>query len=163
MKVIEQRGAWKGAARFENSKGLLFSTDKNKPGKELPTDKGGVWVPINVGLANLYVRSLAAWNGILYVGTEGGGIFRYDEKANRWTAVNSELTNSYITSLAASGTTLYAGTEDGIFRLDTQDKVWKSVNVRLRDRHITALAMSGKTIYAGTWGGKVFRSMEDIC
>ena len=36
LKVVEQGGGWKAAARFENSKGLRFSTDKRREGKELP-------------------------------------------------------------------------------------------------------------------------------
>lgn len=59
---------------------------------------------------------LATSDGTLYAGTEGGGIFRSENRGNTWTAINAGLANLSIYSLAVMGKTLFAGTNGvGIF------------------------------------------------
>ena len=65
-----------------------------------------------VGLTNLNATSLAVVGGVLFVGTDGGGVFASTD-GNNWTAVNNGLTFPRISTLAVGGNTLYAGTSAG--------------------------------------------------
>src|SRR5689334_693612 len=59
------------------------------------------WIPINSGLTNLYIRTLAVdSSGTVYAGTHGAGVFRLDNGGTSWTAVKQGLQILYVNSLA---------------------------------------------------------------
>ena len=56
---------------------------------------------------------------VLYVNTEGGGVFRSTDAGGSWSAVNGGLTDLTVFGLAIDPSdprTLYAGTPAGVFR-----------------------------------------------
>ncbi len=104
---------------------------------------------------------LAAPDGTLYVGIEGGGAFRSEDAGESWTEINTGLTNvshfsSFVKSFAVSGATLYAGTLGGVFRSEDKGNRWTHVSAGLTTLSARSLVVLGPTLYAG--GGGVFRS-----
>ena len=59
---------------------ILAATDKTG-GIYRSTDNGQNWTLVNSGLTNTNIRSLAeSANGDVFAGSEGGGVFRSDNK-----------------------------------------------------------------------------------
>jgi hypothetical protein len=59
---------------------LVYATSGDA-GVWLSRNGGGSWAPLNDGLANLFVTAFAIDprdNNVLYAGTEGGGVYRFD-------------------------------------------------------------------------------------
>ena len=112
----------------------------------LRTDDGGMtWTPLNAGLTNMSVRTLAVLTEIstglcgppkcstpypvLYAGTYGGGVFKGD--GTSWHPLNNGLTSLKVLALAVSPSPsyLYAATEDrGIFHSADGGATWASHN-----------------------------------
>lgn len=60
------------------------------------------WEPVNTGLINQHVRSLAVDGvGLLYAGTMEGGVFVSEDKGAHWASYNEGLSSLDIRSLAA--------------------------------------------------------------
>jgi len=99
----------------------------------------------------------------IYVGTEGGGVFRSkDKKVTTWKAVNTGLASAKITSLAVLGTVVYAATSDsGIFISNNLGENWTKINNGLSNLDVLSLYASGSTLFAGTAGGGVFISSDN--
>lgn len=108
---------------------------------------------------NIQIRSLlVALDGTLYAGTEGEGIFRFDNSDSSWINVGLKNTN-IIWALATSGTTIYAGSEgDGVFLSKDEGNTW--VNVGLTNIEVRSLLVSGNMIYAGTMSG-IYRRLDN--
>lgn len=128
-------------------------------------DGGNTWKEINIGLTNFRFSSLAIMDSTLFAGTEGGGVFQFDDRSYTWTAVRWGLKNPYITAMVVMDTTLYVGTSTGVFRSDDRGRTWTeigTISAGLTNTSVWSLAVLGMTIFAGTKGGGVFRS-EDGC
>src|SRR2546423_14554288 len=68
-------------------------------------------------------------NGYVFVGTQGGGVFRSSDNGETWTSVNSGLTTTDIRALAANAAgDVFAGTFSGGFRLDNNGDSWTPIN-----------------------------------
>ncbi|WP_205750431.1 IPTL-CTERM sorting domain-containing protein [Diaphorobacter sp. HDW4B] len=94
----------------------------------------------------------------LYVGTDGGGVFKSTNGGAQWSAVNTGLTSRYVYTLAIDSGTLYAGTDGGgVFKSVNGGTQWNAVNTGLTSRYVRALTIDSGTLYAGTGGG-VFKS-----
>jgi photosystem II stability/assembly factor-like uncharacterized protein len=110
------------------------------------TDGGNNWSPINNGITNLELLSLAispANPSTLYAGTYGG-IFKSTDGGGTWFATNSGLSNgdaSIVRVLAFDNlptySVLYAGTNNGLYRSSDGGNTWSATN------------------FSGGWGGGV--------
>ena len=128
------------------------------------TDGGTNWTPMNSGLTNTYVNTIAInpqAPDTLYAGTDSG-VFKSTNGGTDWTAINSALTNTY--SLAISPQTpdtLYAGTGDGVFESTNGGTDWSAINTGMTYKGVISIAINPQTpetIYAGTFEGGIFRS-----
>jgi photosystem II stability/assembly factor-like uncharacterized protein len=113
-------------------------------------------------------------DGVIFAGTDGGGVFRSDDEGATWIPTNQGLTHPYVSSLATdSEGRIFAGTGSlsaggsGVFRSDDGGETWTAMNTGLRNPHIVRLALdrSRGILYAGTWHlpnnpGGVFRSRD---
>ena len=112
------------------------------------------------------IRALAINNvsGHIFVGTDGGGIFRSTNNGDSWTAVNTGLTETYVFALAINSSGhIFAGTfyGGGVFRSTNNGDSWTAVNTGLTNLDVEALAINASGhIFAGTRGG-VFRSTDN--
>ena len=144
-------------------------------------DNGKSWMPINNGLENLEIRTLAAMGSTVFAGT-GNGPFRRRPSDNSWTPISagfdSGLTQAEhdspqtrqarqsvrIGTFAVLGDVLYmsieTGKDKGLFRSDDEGDSWTHITPALMKYTIGALAVSTTTLYAGTLGRGVFHSSD---
>jgi photosystem II stability/assembly factor-like uncharacterized protein len=96
---------------FHGCLGTISPDDPLGPGIYRSDDEGTTWVPINNGLRNLEVSSLAANAGNeIFAGTDGMGIFRSSNLGLSWEETNNGLDNMYIECLAGnSKNEIFAG------------------------------------------------------
>ena len=105
------------------------------------TAPGGAafWVQTNgpQGGDGIAMASNAA--GDVFVGTQGGGVFRSTDDGATWTAVNNGLTGTNVRALAINSSgDIFAGTFGGVFRSTDNGDTWVPVEQRDRDtvRHL---------------------------
>ena len=99
-------------------------------------NRGATWTPVNNGLTNGVVTSLAI-NPLqpttLYAGTNGGGVFRSLNGGESWTAVNNGLTSLNVAALAVNpqnSSILYAAIPgQGVFRSINAGASWAGFGV----------------------------------
>lgn len=134
----------------------------------ISTDNGASWSPVDSGLSNLGVLSLAVNGSNLYAGTRGG-VFLSTNKGASWSEAG--LTNKSVTCFAFSETSLFAGTYgDGIFLSGDNGANLVPVDSGLTNRVVNTLALMGKgaagfILFAGTGrprgvGDGFFRSTD---
>ena len=103
------------------------------------------------------VNTLTTFDGALYAGTSGNGVFFSTNQGVSWTAASAGLTNPYVIALAGSGTMLLAGTTTGVFLSTDFGTSWTADNSGLTNTYVEALAISsgggGLKLFAGTNGG----------
>jgi len=102
--------------------------------------------------------------GHVFVGTQGGGVFRSTDNAETWTGINNGLTATNVRALAISSVDhIFAGTFGGVFRSTDNGNHWVAVNNGLEFPFVISLAVNANgDIFAGTFeGGGVYRSTDD--
>ncbi|MBZ5588893.1 MAG: hypothetical protein LAO05_10050 [Acidobacteriia bacterium] len=127
------------------------------------------WSQSSGGLTTKFVYALVTdWtaNNRLFAGTNGGGVFRSNDKGASWQQIKNELTNLTVRTLVMDGNigTLFAGTlGGGVFRagsLEQADPLWQPINTGLDDKTVNCLIQaSSSTLHAGTNSG-VFRTRD---
>ncbi|MEJ2431041.1 MAG: hypothetical protein P8075_19310, partial [Deltaproteobacteria bacterium] len=87
-------------------------------------DGGGSWSPVNSGLTNLNVQTLAIDpddTQIIYAGTDSGSLFISMDGGGSWAEISDGIAGANVLSVAidpVATTTLYAGTAgEGLFKL----------------------------------------------
>ncbi|MFO7915937.1 MAG: hypothetical protein R6U43_09645 [Candidatus Krumholzibacteriales bacterium] len=111
-----------------------------------------------LGMAGYNITGLRAdYRGVLYAGTEYGGVFRYTGEGIVWEQLNSGLKSIMIFDITIDrGGKLYAGTRDGVFSFDDSDTVWVR-SLRTEEEVIELLAAENGDIYASAGGHKLYR------
>jgi len=99
-------------------------------------------------------------SGHVFVGTQGGGIFRSTDNGENWTGVNNGLTATNVRALAINAVSshIFAGTFSGVFRSTDNGDSWVAINNGLEFPSVISLAInSSGYIFAGTFeGGGVY-------
>ena len=138
------------------------------------------WASINVGLEDLWIRSLAispfyANDRTIFAGSAYGGLFKYDGKG--WKQVNEGLAEkwAWIDTIVLSPRfprepTIYVGTSSGVYRSTNGGNTWVQMRSGLpdagippdRNRGVRALAISpdfanDRTVFAGFLGDYLYR------
>jgi photosystem II stability/assembly factor-like uncharacterized protein len=126
----------------------------------------GSWEPMNSGLNDKKVRSLAldpAAPNRLYAGTASGGVFESIAEGRRWKDFNKGLLNSTVLSLLitpAPHKALYAATIVGVFK-NQGSSGWIATDAGLAFT-VPALAFNPRNprnLYAGS-GGHLFKTTD---
>ena len=87
------------------------------------------WSAIADGLTNRFVLSMLVANDELYVGTQGGGVFRLD--GDEWVATDSRIADLYITDMTVSGDTIYAvELHSDVFQSVDRGQTWEPLYVQ---------------------------------
>jgi len=117
-------------------------------------DQGKNWKPMNEGLSDQFVLSLAVnQKGIVYAGTVRGGIFRTKDDGHTWELINHGLKRVEIKSLLADQRGVYAGTGRGVYQWHETDQTWTVVAKGLDQTLVSSLVMMGdQRLFAGTAG-----------
>lgn len=120
----------------------------------LSHDQGEHWKPINEGLSDRFVLSLAVdQRGRVYAGTVRGGIFRTKEDGRTWELINQGLKRVEVKSLLANPGGVYAGTGRGVYQWHETDHTWTVVAKGLDQTLVSSLVMlDDQRLFAGTAG-----------
>jgi photosystem II stability/assembly factor-like uncharacterized protein len=124
---------------------------------------------MNSGLTTLGIQTISidpSNSSTLYVGTNGGGVFKSTNGGASWSVVNSGLTDLLVLALAVdhnNSAVLYAGTNSaGLFKSTNGGATWNAANAGITlsspsIRRIVIDKNNSNALYAATFGG-VFKS-----
>ncbi|MEK9135901.1 MAG: hypothetical protein AAB393_02155, partial [Bacteroidota bacterium] len=126
------------------------------------SNNGEQWSPVNIGLLNPTVRSLAVnpTNGAVFAGTMGDGLYRSTDNGDHWVRVLRYDPYPYTqvqSVLVTARGYVFAGTvEGGLFRSTNNGQSW----TRLQQRaSVCVAANQSGVVYAG--GSGLYRSTND--
>ena len=108
-------------------------------------------------------------DGVVFAGTNQGGIYKSVDAGTTWEAHNTGLTDPTVNALAISpdfgnDQVVFAAMEDGVFKSGNGGATWEAHNAGLTDLSINTLAISpnfnnDQTLFAGT-DSRVFKSID---
>ena len=135
----------------ENDSGQGAAADAQN---DIASDKSG-WTQTGGPYGGTIISLHATPEGILFAGTNGGGIFRSTDGGETWVSASEGLRvyeNNMlpvIFALAQKGNTLYAGTNGNLFySIDSGDS-WQQLAHFQDEIGISGVAFIGDTIYIG--------------
>ncbi|MBM2827362.1 MAG: hypothetical protein HW403_1426 [Dehalococcoidia bacterium] len=158
----------------------FFATDGNGVYRTTSKDVDGVWSPVNNGLTDMSVLSLAispnfdrcdrlkgTGDRTLFAGTRSG-VFRSSDGSSTWVSVSAGLpTGKAIQALVispnyASDKTVFVGMDGNLFRSTDSGVIWFAYDAGLSDRSVQAFAPSANfandsTLFLGTRFSGVYR------
>ena len=123
----------------------------------MSTDQGDNWSA--AGLSTTDVRSIAAINDTLFVGTNGAGIYKSVDFGANWVAINNGLNGALnFRAMESKGNTLFAGgpTGTGVFRSLDFGANWTLLSGGLASGSYRGFASNTQIIAAGSFGSGVF-------
>lgn len=130
------------------------------------TNGGVTWFPINTGLSDLRVRSMAADSrkaGTIWVGTGDeehlGSVFKTVDGGKTWS--RTALQDHWILALTVDprNETIYAGTERGVFESHDNGSSWRQLEGAATMGYVLSIALDRfrpEIVYAGTEGKSAF-------
>ena len=178
-------GADSGYVFYSNDNGVTWARASSRPttlpirtmeslGTELfvGTDGAGVfrtsnaglsWTPMNVGLANTYVKTLVRSSDRIFAGTSSG-VFISSDAGLHWSGIATGPQAGDVTAMLWSDNTLYYGSTNGrVYCTTDMGKDWRTVGDGLTDDTVDALAYSHGAILAILSNGGMFvRPSEEM-
>ncbi len=128
----------------------------------ISTDQGDNWSA--AGLSATDVRSIAAINDTLFVGTNGAGIYKSVDFGANWVAINNGLNGALnFRAIESKGNTLFAGGPigTGVFRSLDFGANWTLLGGGLASGSYRGFASNSQLIVAGSFGSGVFYSTDN--
>jgi photosystem II stability/assembly factor-like uncharacterized protein len=126
-------------------------------GVYLSSDHGDSWSPVNFGLGNQNIYTLAVKDTNLFAGTDDG-VFLSPSNGDYWIPANDGLTNMHINTLTVMDTNLYAGTNEGLFISINNGTSWTPTG--LTEETVRALAVIDTILFVSTSSSGVLRSTD---
>lgn len=130
------------------------------------TDGGTTWVSKNVGLTNLFIKSLKIdpKSHSIVLAATFGGVFKSINRGESWVPKNGGLGNLYVRDLEIhpdSSAVYCAGTGNGFYISRNGGNSWGDFSGGLTDREVyaTAINASGQKLLAGTYWGGTYESV----
>jgi len=111
----------------------------------------------NSRLSHDWITALAEAEGMLYVGTNGGGVDAL-LPTGEWLNFADELGKFEVNQNAMNydGERLYVGTSDrGLLVYNTRDRRWTRIRAGLASQNVTAITSDDRFLYIGTLNGLV--------
>src|SRR5205823_2159989 len=104
-------------------------------------------------------------SGHVFVGTQGGGVFRSTDNGETWTGINNGLTDTNVRALAINSSDhIFAGTwSSGVFRSTDNGESWTEVNDWLTNPCILSSVINenGDIVGGADSPGELFCSTEE--
>ena len=147
----------------ENDSGQGAAADAQN---DIASDKSG-WRQTGGPYGGTIISLHATPEGILFAGTNGGGIFRSTDGGETWVSASEGLhvyENNMlpvIFALAQKGNTLYAGTNGDLFYSINGGDSWQHLAHFQGEIGISGIAFIGDTIYIGRHKEGVFFSNDN--
>ena len=88
------------------------------------------WTPLGPNGGTVHALAISPFSGVLWAGTDGGGIWRSGDLGAHWISSSHGLGSPDVYALAVSSTlpqTLWAGTGDGIYKSTDDGALWQRV------------------------------------
>ncbi|MDH4262861.1 MAG: hypothetical protein OEV78_07455 [Spirochaetia bacterium] len=127
-----------------------------------------MWYSFGVdnGLNSPLATSLVVNSDVIWVGTMGGGISRFDRSTLRFDAYTTEegLIDDNVQDLMDDGRYLWIGTFGGLSRMEKSNLIFTNYDTRkgLAEASVTAGHVQGDALYCGTDGGGIFTLSKSI-
>jgi hypothetical protein len=141
--------------------GLLFAATDSAVYSS--ADSGASWSPTPSRPATIFIQTLFSFDGWLYLGSRGDGVFRTNDGGGTWEAVNGGLAGGsrIVIEFASRGDTLYAGTGgNGVYVLGHGvPPSWSTYNAGLFQLGTSSLISSGTALVAAI-GQYVFHRQQ---
>ena len=103
----------------------------------------GFWAQTNGPQGGDGIALATSPNGQIFVGTQGGGVFRSMDDGGTWTGVSNGMTDTNVRALAInSASHIFAGTFSGVFRSTDNGDSWIPVNSGLEFALVMSLAVN---------------------
>ena len=128
----------------------------------MSTDQGDNWNA--AGLSTTDIRSIAAINDTLFVGTNGAGIYKSSDWGANWATVNNGLNGATnFRAMESKGNTLFAAGPNGtgVFRSTDFGANWTLLGGGLASASYRGFASNSQLIVAGAFGAGVFYSTDN--
>ena len=125
------------------------------------------WVQTNGPYGGEILTIYAAPKGVLFVGTEGAGVFRSTDRGNSWAPLNTGLHYepgegfTGVTALVQKGDTFYTGTRRTLYASTDGGNTWHPVSSFQAHESISGIVVIGNRIYVGTLNTGVWYSDDD--
>ncbi|MCX6132215.1 MAG: T9SS type A sorting domain-containing protein [Ignavibacteriales bacterium] len=149
------------SAMAEDPFGVLFAGTYGA-GIFRSTDNGISWIPVNTGLTNSIVMSLAcSSDGTLYAGTEGSYLFRSVDNGDHWSRLTAGDATFVLSIAVASNGTVFIGTPHiGVFRSTDRGGTWQAPAGSWQDYNFRSLSIDSLGyVFAGGNNG-AYRSSD---
>jgi len=130
----------------------------------LSANDGATWQPVNYGLSDLQVTSMAASGSCLFAATSNNGAFISKNGGTSWQKADTGLplfTNSTVPGflgrhLAVTGTNVFACSDSGVFLASNNSSRWVPVNTGCV-QPVFDLAVSNDYLFALSFSNGVWR------
>ena len=100
------------------------------------------------------IQAIIVKGSNIFVGTNGGGIYKSTDNGMNWIAVDSGLTNLGGYSFTQNDSVLFLGSGNGVFTTNNNGANWTGINNGLLfdswDNPIISIAINGTNIFAGS-------------
>lgn len=118
------------------------------------------WQRVNLPY-DIKVNTVRAKDSIIFVSTDGEGIYVSTDNGENWNNRNEGLQSKFVHEIFIDGSTVYAGTETGASISLDDGITWDTINTGLSGKGVWSFAAGNSTfgipaIYAGTWSGIYF-------
>ena len=150
-------GSSNAAARSPASKSVASVPRWAAAARGLPAGGKNFWMQTHGPKGGEGIALARNSIGHVFIGTQGGGIFRSTDNAETWTDVNNGLTDTNVRSLAINNASghIFSGTwSSGVFRSTDNGDSWTAVNNGLGSLSVRSLVINpGGDVFAGTTQG----------
>lgn len=124
-------------------------------------DQGETW--ISAGMIGIDTRSITCLqDSILFVGTQGEGIFKSEDEGVSWQQVNNGLTSQNFRAIQAQGNAVFAGGQNGtgVYRSTDFGNNWTLMSNGIASSSYRGFASNEDFIFAGSTSQGVFFSPD---
>jgi len=128
------------------------------------TDEGLSWEPVNDGLTETGVTTLALCKGFLFAGTAGGGVFRTNMDVSAWSPCSDGLGHLYVKSITVIDTVVIVTTrgKPGVYTSSNMGESWTPSIPGLPNSSFHSLLSVGRSVFmASDARDGVFQSTDN--
>ncbi len=127
------------------------------------SNQGELWIQIDSGLPEDFVKGLITYGDYVFVCYDNGGIFRTNDQGLNWYQVSYSIGNFEYNSLTKNNSNnLLVATSGGIFISDYNGDVWNKFTFSISHLLISSLFKTeGGNIITGTENGGVYISSDE--
>jgi ligand-binding sensor domain-containing protein len=162
-----EEGASQLAYGQNNAAGIVYVATNGEVFRS--TNRGGSWEPLHWRGVETTISSLAIHPGdpdVLYVGTQGSGLYATDNGGSSWKAMNEGLEDLNVHDIAivtADSRKMYLATDVGAYRSTDAGSTWAKLGGPLSARRVETIAVlpgGGDFLCVGMQHGGVCCSMD---